>query len=413
MKKNPIISAILVSHLAIAGLTITPSTLARSDHQQETAQAAEVEKGPHNGRMLRDGDFAIELAIFETGVPPEFRIYASNNGSEVAPQDIDINVKLTRLGNVVDDINFYQENNYLRGDMEIYEPHSFMVTVTASYQGKSHQWQYDNFEGRITISNELATSMAIDTNTIGPKTLHNIERAYGKLVLAPNATRNISARFAGEVTALWVRQGQRVRKGQKLLTIESNSNLSNYDVRSPMDGIVTAQMTGVGEQTGDDTLITITNTSQLVAEVATFGDVRQQIEIDTPVSIMLGEQVVQTTFFESLPHLTPQQAKVYRANIDNSQGQFTVGQFAKAAISLGSFTVPMAVEKDALQAFRDFTVVYTKIGEQYEVRMLELGRESNGWIEVKSGIKTGAEYVSKNSYIIKADIEKSGASHDH
>ena len=34
------------------------------------------ERGPNNGRLLRDGDFAVELAIFETGVPPEFRAWA-------------------------------------------------------------------------------------------------------------------------------------------------------------------------------------------------------------------------------------------------------------------------------------------------------------------------------------------------
>ena len=413
MKKNPIISAILASHLAIACLTVAPSAQARGDHNQESEQTVEAEKGPNNGRMLRDGDFAIELAIFETGVPPEFRIYASDQGNELSPQDIDVNVTLTRLGNVTDDITFYRENNYLRGNMEIYEPHSFMVTVSANYQGKNYQWHYDNLEGRVTISNDLALSMDIQTSIIGPKTLHNIEQAYGKLVLAPNATRNISARFSGEVKALLVHQGQRVRKGQKLITVESNSNLRNYNIYAPMDGIITAQMTGVGEQTGDKSLLTITNTSQLVAEVAVFGDMRQRVPNDAPVSITLGDKVIETRFFESLPHLTPQQAKTYRARIDNSQGQFTVGQFTKAAISLGSFDVPMAVTQNALQAFRDFTVVYTKIGEQYEVRMLELGRQSNGWVEVKGGIKAGAQYVSKNSYIIKADIEKSGASHDH
>ena len=115
MKKNPIISAILASHLAIACLTVAPSAQARGDHKQASEQSVEAEKGPNNGRMLRDGDLAIELAIFETGVPPEFRIYASNQGNELSPQDIDVNVTLTRLGNVTDDISFYQENNYLRG----------------------------------------------------------------------------------------------------------------------------------------------------------------------------------------------------------------------------------------------------------------------------------------------------------
>jgi cobalt-zinc-cadmium efflux system membrane fusion protein len=32
---------------------------------------------------------------------------------------------------------------------------------------------------------------------------------------------------------------------------------------------------------------------------------------------------------------------------------------------------------------------------------------------VLGGLKPGTPYVAKNSYLIKADIEKSGASHDH
>ena len=45
--------------------------------------------------------------------------------------------------------------------------------------------------------------------------------------------------------------------------------------------------------------------------------------------------------------------------------------------------------------------------------MLELGRENSEWVEVLGGLEPGAEYVTDNSYLIKADVEKSGASHDH
>ena len=42
----------------------------------------------------------------------------------------------------------------------------------------------------------------------------------------------------------------------------------------------------------------------------------------------------------------------------------------------------------------------------------------SGWapalvVDVIAGLKTGTEYLPGNSYLIKADIEKSGASHDH
>ena len=45
--------------------------------------------------------------------------------------------------------------------------------------------------------------------------------------------------------------------------------------------------------------------------------------------------------------------------------------------------------------------------------MLELGQEGPEWTEVLGGIEAGTVYASENSYVIKADIEKSGASHDH
>jgi cobalt-zinc-cadmium efflux system membrane fusion protein len=99
--------------------------------------------------------------------------------------------------------------------------------------------------------------------------------------------------------------------------------------------------------------------------------------------------------------------------VDNQQGLLLAGAFLSADIEVAEHQVPLAVRRSGLQAFRDFTVVFAKIGNEYEVRMLELGRVAGEWVEVLGGLEPGTEYVSENSYIIKADIEKSGASHDH
>ena len=71
------------------------------------------------------------------------------------------------------------------------------------------------------------------------------------------------------------------------------------------------------------------------------------------------------------------------------------------------------MRQSAVQGFRDFQVVFARFDDVYEVRMLELGRRNHDWIEVLGGIEAGTQYVTENSYLIKADIEKSGASHDH
>ena len=58
-------------------------------------------------------------------------------------------------------------------------------------------------------------------------------------------------------------------------------------------------------------------------------------------------------------------------------------------------------------------MVFVNVGDAYEARPLELGRRDGQWVEVVSGLSPGERYVTRNSYVIKADIGKAGASHDH
>lgn len=412
MKLKSIAIVIALTQLGLGLSVYSPIIKAQSKIE---ASQEEVEKGPNNGRMLRDGDFAIELAIFEMGVPPEFRVFATKAGQAIPAKDVELNVKLTRLGDGVDDINFFVENDYQRGDMEIYEPHSFVVTLTAKYQGKRYQWSYDNFEGRTQIPDALADSMGIETEIVASQQMEERLKVYGKLSLPANAIRNISARYPGEVKSLNVLMGERVKKGQVLMTIEANESLQRYQVVSPIDGVITNQNVGVGEQSANNVLLTITNTSKLFADLNVYPLDRNKVTVGADVTIEFPgvETQVKSTLSDTLHTLTAQQAKVYRAVVDNSKGNYTPGQFITGQILVDTYTVDMAVKAEGLQAFRDFTVVYGKFGDQYEVRMLELGRKAGPWVEVLGGIPVGTEYVSNNSYIIKADIEKSGASHDH
>jgi cobalt-zinc-cadmium efflux system membrane fusion protein len=90
-----------------------------------------------------------------------------------------------------------------------------------------------------------------------------------------------------------------------------------------------------------------------------------------------------------------------------------VGSFVTAEVAVAKHDVPLAVKSSGLQPFRDFTVVFERVGDTYEVRMLELGKRYGEWVEVLGGLEPGAQYVTENSYVIAADVGKSGAAHDH
>jgi len=400
----------------IIGVLLTASTHSNSfegDHDEQAEE--EPEKGSHRGRLLKDGEFVLELAIFETGVPPEFRVWVSNGGQMLNPSEVDLKITLTRLGGVKDDIKFSAQDDFLRGDMVIYEPHSFIVTIDATYQGRTHHWQYDNFEGRTTIEPAVAEALEIGTSIAGAEVLKETVSAFGKLTTHPEQIRDVTARFEGTIKKVNVSLGQRVKKGEPLITIESNESLKPYTVTAPIDGIISKRNANSGEQTSQRVLFTLVNNGLLSSELAVFPSDRERIKLGATVwlSIKGMKDPIPAVVKQMDSSVQPNQSILVRADVSNKSGNLVAGTFLSAEIEVAEYQVPLAVKRSGLQAFRDFTVVFAKIGNEYEVRMLELGREAGEWVEVLGGLKSGTEYVSENSYIIKADIEKSGASHDH
>src|SRR3546814_17232628 len=76
--------------LAACGLALMLAACGGANEPQaenaESAAAADYERGPPNGRMLRDGAFALEVTIFEPGVPRQFNRYAYADGAPRAAE---------------------------------------------------------------------------------------------------------------------------------------------------------------------------------------------------------------------------------------------------------------------------------------------------------------------------------------
>jgi membrane fusion protein, heavy metal efflux system len=382
---------------------------------QHDAQEAAIPKGPHGGRLLPDGNFAIELAIFESGVPPEYHAWPTVNGKPVPLEQVALTVQLTRLGGKTDRFEFTPQAGYLRGHGIVHEPHSFVVQVNAQHDGKAHSWTYDSFEGRTRIAAEVAATAGIATESAGPATLAETLPLYGRIAADPARQREVTARFPGVIREVRKNIGDRVAAGETLAIVESNESLQSYAVTAPIGGTIAARHANPGEQSADHTLFTIVDVSKVIAELAVFSRDRPRVRRGASVQVRVGDS--EPAAAGRIDRIDVQagasQSVAARVPLDNSSGDLLVGSFVTGEVSVAERAVPLAVRTSALQPFRDFTVVFEQIGDQYEVRMLELGEQHGDWAEVLGGIDSGARYVTKNSYLIKADIEKSGAAHDH
>ena len=112
-RSHPLLKAALTALVLSFATACGGGGAAEGEHEEA---AAEYERGPHRGRMLRDGDFSIEMTIFEDGVPPEFHIYAYRNDQPIDPREVQLSVALTRLGGRVDQFRFAPEGDFLKGD---------------------------------------------------------------------------------------------------------------------------------------------------------------------------------------------------------------------------------------------------------------------------------------------------------
>jgi len=372
-------------------------------------------KGPHGGRLLRSDGFELELAIVESGMPPEFRAWATKNREAVDLAGVTLEVELSRLGGRVDHVAFRAEGPFLRGQSTVEEPHSFEVAIEATHEGVKHVWRYESLEGRTRIEPTVAADLGLETAIAGPVVLSETVTVHGRV--RPNAelTREIWARFAGMIRKVSVSVGDSVSEGDLLMTVESDESLRAYRVLAPISGVVTERDANSGEHTAGRRLLTIVDTSKVWVDLSIFPDDRAWVRPGTRASIVAATGGEPRLGVVAIVDVLAQQNQAVTARVvlDDPEGQLPPGSFVRAELIAEEHPVPLAVRKSALQAFRDFTVVYAQVGDEYEVRMLELGHEGGGWVEVRAGLEPGTRYVTTNSHLIKADLGAAGATHDH
>lgn len=410
--RSGLVAAVL---LAVAGCGDSPT--ANESGDEVAAPADDYERGPHRGRMLRNGDFALEVTIFEDGVEPEFRIYPYRANKPVSPQDVQLSIELGRLGGRVDRFAFLPQEDFLRGNGSVVEPHSFDVRVRATEGGRSHRWAYPSYEGRTTMSAQAARVGGVRSERAGPATIGEQLTIAGRVDLTPEGKADVRARLPGRIVSLNGELGQTVRRGQAMARVESSHSLQTYSVTAPISGVIVEKNTNVGDVTGDRAMFVIADPTQLHGEFFIFPRDAERIRVGQRVDLrsLSGEARLSSTVEAVLPtaDVASQTLMAHVHLPPVAAANFRPGMGIEGAFTVAAAEVPLAVRTKAIQRFRDFEVVFVKVGNTYEVRMLEIGRRSPEWTEVLGGLERGAEYVIDGAFLIRADIEKSGASHDH
>lgn len=401
----------------ITALFISSPAQASADHQDDDHAHTEAEpaKGPQGGRLLSQGDFALEVTIYETGVEPELRLYGYQKGKAIQAEALKVEVKLQRLGETAELIRFSPELNYLLGDAMIREPHSFEVLIHASYQGKNYEWHYDSFEGRTQLSERSIKKAGIALDYTQPGKIQTQLHLFGVVAAVPEQQYQVGAAYAGVLQQLAVKVGDKVSKGQLLARVQNPASLKNYAIYAPAAGEITASYVSVGAKVSEQPLVEISDFSSVYVEMSAFPSDTEQMKTGDRflVKDLHGHQSAVSQISYIAPQMTGGHIARARGVLANPDGFWRPGMHVKTDVTVATVDAPLVIKKSALQLWNGKTVIFIKVGDQFEIRMPQLGRADDTQVEVLSGVPLGVQYATENSFILKADVMKSGASHDH
>jgi len=209
--------------LALVILNMDISSMSQNSHasDEESEKAGSIPRGEHGGWLFSKNDLRVEVKIFETGIPPQFRVYVSDiSGKTVPLNEVDVTIKLNRLDRV-DEIHFKPVGKYLLGDKIVVEPHSFDVEILAQWKGETYQWEFSQIEARVELPEEAITNANIAFATVGPARLISILRLSGEIGLDEEKVVHIVPRLDGVVIKVFKDLGDRVTEGEIIAILES------------------------------------------------------------------------------------------------------------------------------------------------------------------------------------------------
>lgn len=279
--------------------------------------------------------------------------------------------------------------------------------------GHDEHDEHEEEKTSVTMTTKVARASGLTTAIAGEGVLQERIKLYGNIVADPLRVSHIQARYPGLIRSVKPTIGARVKAGDVLATVESNESLREYPLLAPIDGVVVERHSNPGEFTADRVLFTLLDERVLELHLQAFPADASKIKTGQSITISANGQQAQTR----TEYITPRHGETptleVHAPVDNSNSLWVPNQAVEGWVDIAQTPVPLMVDNRALQSFRDWQVVFIQIGDTYEIRPLELGRSDGQFTEVLSGLNAGDSYVVENSFLLKADLEKSGASHDH
>jgi len=200
------------------------------------------------------------------------------------------------------------------------------------------------------------------------------------------------------------------------LHTEKDTDYSRYEIKAPFAGKVIEKHITLGEVVNPDTsCFVLADLSNVWIDATVYPQ-------DIP-HVMVGRSVIVSaagadTHRGEITYVSPKvdegtRTGMARVVVPNADGHWRPGMFVRVDLVVSEENARIVVPDSAIQTIDNQPVVFVEEHEGFEKRPVVLGRRNGTHCEVLSGLNGGERYAVTGSFILKAELGKAEAEHEH
>ncbi len=265
----------------------------------------------------------------------------------------------------------------------------------------------------VNLTKESLSLVTITAEAVTRGNLGMTLKAVGRVGENLNKSAKVTSTFEGRLTKLSADLNDRVKAGDVLGLVQAPELLGKQlELKAPIDGVITARKSTVGELISKETEIyTISDPTDLwvlaevkerdiaavhVGQSATFTSLAYPNETFHGKVVLLGNRVESES-----------RTLEIRIEVSNEDGRLKPGMFTDVEIATTALQDVIVISDEAVQTLGDEQIVFAALSEtRFEKRVVKTGLEQHGRVQVLEGLKEGERVVTQGSFILKSELLK-------
>jgi len=268
-------------------------------------------------------------------------------------------------------------------------------------------------ENVVSLTKENLQHVEIKTEVAKLGNLETTLKAAGRVSDNMNKTAKVVSTLEGRLIKLNYDLNDRVKAGDVLALVQTPELLGKpLEVKSPIDGVITDRKSTAGELLSKETPIyTVSEPADLwvLAEIKERDIGAVKVGQDTVFTVLAypGEQFRGKVVRVGNRVEEASRTLEVRIEVSNTDGRLKPGMFADVEIVTTVQENVLLIPDAAMQTDGDSQIVFVALdGNKFEKRIVTIGLDRRGLVQILQGVKPGEKVVTDGSFILKSEMLK-------